>query len=137
MIAIGNQAHPDFRLRGRFHDLVDDAPDLLLRALDEAAHRAGGVDHEDQFDRRLVTGDVFDLSGRVILSPRGRRREQYSPADEQTQCKTHGSPPEVERVMGRESACIRDLKKESRQPDNDCRHKSLDGVQGASVPNRF
>ena len=43
--------------------------------IDEAAHRAGGVDHEDQFDRRLVTGDVFDLSGRVILSPRGRRRQ--------------------------------------------------------------
>ena len=101
VIAIGDQAHPDLGLRGRLHDLVDDAPDFLLGAFDQAAHRAGGVDHEDQLDRRLAAGDVFDLCGRIVLGPGGRRREQDRPADEKTLSKTHKSSPDVGRVASR------------------------------------
>ena len=49
--------------------LVDDAPDFLFGAFNQAAHRAGGVDHEDQLDHRLAAGDVFDLCRRIVLGP--------------------------------------------------------------------
>ena len=52
-VAIGDEAHADFGVGIGVDDRGRDRPDLALGALDQRPHRAGGVEHEGDFDDRL------------------------------------------------------------------------------------
>src|SRR5438309_3975907 len=54
LVAEGDQADLQLRRRLAVGDLVADGPDLLLGALDQAAHAAGRVQDEDDLDLRLA-----------------------------------------------------------------------------------
>ena len=55
-VAIGDEAHADFGVRIGVDDGGGDRPDLALGAFDQRPHRAGGVEHERDFDDRLGHG---------------------------------------------------------------------------------
>ena len=71
LVAVGDQA--DLEVGGRLAagDLVADGPDLLLGALDQAAHAAGRVEAEDDLDLRLRDGRLL-----VVGTGGGRQPEQ-------------------------------------------------------------
>ncbi|MPM66963.1 hypothetical protein SDC9_113877 [bioreactor metagenome] len=55
-VTVGDQSDFDFAAAVGFLDIGGDAPDFLFGAFDQAAHRTGGVEHEDhlginRFDR--------------------------------------------------------------------------------------
>ena len=55
-VAIGDQAHADIGVGIGIDDRGRDRPDLALGALDQAAHRARGVQHEGDFDGGFCDG---------------------------------------------------------------------------------
>ena len=73
-VAVRDQADPQVGRRLSLRDEARQAPDLSLRALDQAGHRAGRVEREHQLDARPRGGD-----GR--LAPAGRAaRARAAPA---------------------------------------------------------
>ena len=55
-VAIGDEAHADVGVRIGIDDGGRDRPDLALGAFEQAAHRAGGVEHERDFDGGFCNG---------------------------------------------------------------------------------
>ena len=78
-VAVGDQAHAQVRRRLPLGDEAGEAPDLLLRALDEARHRAGRVEREHQLDARPGGQRGRRLHERIGRLGRARRRQDRGP----------------------------------------------------------
>ena len=81
-ITISDEADAHVRVRGRLHHFVDDAPDALLRALDQTAHRAGRVNHKDHFERVVVcVGDRCRVGCEWFVRHGGARVDEHGGGD--------------------------------------------------------
>ena len=93
-VAVGHQAHADFGVGIGIDDRGGDRPDLALGALDQRPHRAGGVEHEGDFDHGLARGDGGGGLGHPSQwqhkksesrSPRAHGKHEFTPLVEESQ----------------------------------------------------
>ena len=79
-VAVGDEPDPHLAA-GALHDAAGDGPDLLLGALDETGHRAGGVEDEDD----------LGVDGRGIgRGRRGNRGDRGKDEGQRTKDGFHG-----------------------------------------------
>ena len=94
-VAVSDQANPQIRRGFAASDLVADRPDLVLGALNEAAHSAGGVQAEDYLDfgpgffglRFVIRGE----SGQSETNHGHQRCQRHR--DTAREAKGHGDTP--------------------------------------------
>src|SRR5450631_269013 len=71
-IAVGDQPHADFGIGIGIDDRGRDRPDFAFGALDQPTHRAGGVEHERDFDHGLTR----DRLGGGLTRPNERQHKK-------------------------------------------------------------
>src|SRR5664279_4554937 len=71
-IAVGDQSHADFGIGIGIDDRGGDRPDFAFGALNQRAHRAGGVEHERDFDHGLTR----DRLGGGLNGPNERQHKK-------------------------------------------------------------